>query len=217
MPTRKTFLVFSASVLLLFLASSLASAQSEKPKPGTFQPDKPKFDPTALNELKFEVGGQFTAFIPGGIGVGGRLTYNLNRYLALEAEMNYLPSSGYADTRVLQGQFGVKSGRRFDKFGFFGKIRPGFVNSKFDYYFFSDPIISAVNRIGVSQTDFSMDLGGVVEFYPAKRWIVRFDIGDTMVRTGSTFLPTFGSGTFLVVPGGTSHNLQISTGIGFRF
>ncbi|HKX28180.1 MAG TPA: outer membrane beta-barrel protein [Blastocatellia bacterium] len=217
MPTRKTFLVFSASLLFLFLASSLASAQSEERKPATVQPDKPKFDPTALNELKFEVGGQFTAFIPGGIGVGGRLTYNLNRYLALEGEMNYLPSSGYADTRVLQGQFGIKSGRRFDKFGFFGKIRPGFANTKFDYYYFSDPIISTVSRVTISQTNFSMDLGGVVEFYPAKRWIVRVDIGDTMVRTGGTIFPFSGSGTFLAVPGGVSHNLQISTGIGFRF
>jgi len=71
-------------------------------------------------------------------GIGGRFTFNLTNYLAFEAEMNLFPRSdtniarneGTAAApagRVFQGQFGVKAGKRFRKFGIFAKARPGFV------------------------------------------------------------------------------------------
>ena len=31
---------------------------------------------------------------------------------------------------------------------------------------------------------FSMDVGGVVEFYPSRRIVTRLDIGDTIIRYG---------------------------------
>lgn len=36
----------------------------------------------------------------------------------------------------------------------------------------------------VSKTRFAVDLGGVVEWYPSKNTIVRFDAGDTIIRFG---------------------------------
>ena len=63
-------------------------------------------------------------------GLGGRFTYNLNKHLALEAAGYFFPhacqfcSSG----RISEGLFGVKAGKRFQKWGIFGKARPGLVS-----------------------------------------------------------------------------------------
>jgi hypothetical protein len=98
---------------------------------------------------KIEVGGQFTSltyvpvqesigpYEPGhfptstDVGFGGRFTLNLNSHLAIEAEGNFFPhrfSVFPLGGRVLQGQFGGKFGKRFKRFGVFGKARPGLVS-----------------------------------------------------------------------------------------
>jgi hypothetical protein len=64
-------------------------------------------------------------------GIGGRLAYNFNRSIAAEAEINFFPQKQFiltADGNAIQAQFGVKLGKRFEKFGLFGKIRPGFLS-----------------------------------------------------------------------------------------
>jgi len=38
---------------------------------------------------------------------------------------------------------------------------------------------------------FSMDVGGVVEFYPSRRIVTRPDIGDTIIRYGISRDPEF--------------------------
>ena len=62
-------------------------------------------------------------------GFGGRFTFNLNKNFALEAEGNFFPRENFDDAfrggRLLQGQFGLKAGKRFGKFGLFAKARPG--------------------------------------------------------------------------------------------
>ena len=160
-------------------------------------------------------------------GFGGRFTFNLNKHVSLEAEGNFFPHESFNDPagggRVLQGQFGVKAGKRFGKFGIFAKARPGLVSfSKalaqvgtttiFDPngQAFTFPIFGERRR-----THFSLDLGGVLEFYPSRRVLTRIDVGDTIIHYGSdSFFP------FSLSPEPTSrntHNLQISAGIGFRF
>jgi Outer membrane protein beta-barrel domain len=174
------------------------------------------------NESKIEVGAQFSVlgggpgywnYDPTSVGGGGRLTFNLTRYLALEGELNYFPSAGFNDTRRFQGQFGVKSGLRFDRFGVFGKVRPGFLFT--DYSF--QVICYEYPCIPISDNNkFSLDVGGVLEFYPSRRMIVRFDVGDTIVNRQAPYL--FIDRSF-VIPGGSypTHNLQLSAGVGFRF
>jgi len=177
-------------------------------------------------ESKIEVGAQFSVLGRGhgywfdegtSIGGGGRLTFNLTRYLALEGEMNYFPSAGFNDIRRFQGQFGVKSGLRYDRFGVFGKVRPGFVNTKYDLRVLC--IQAPCSPITVKDTGFSLDVGGVVEFYPSRRITVRFDVGDTILnrhgRQGPLTVP--GSLFGRLGPSHTTHNLQLSAGIGFRF
>ncbi|MBC8031130.1 MAG: outer membrane beta-barrel protein [Pyrinomonadaceae bacterium] len=184
---------------------------------------------------KLEIGAQFSSLTlaePGvkrEVGIGGRLTYNLTENLAIEAEGNYFPSGstkGFTPGgSVLQGQFGLKAGKRWQKFGVFAKARPGFVS--FDGTYRARVIgTTTINGMQfpvfdydhlIRTTHFSMDLGGVVEAYPSRRVIVRFDAGDTIIRYGSYDELVFSNiAEFVRVPARTTHNFQFSAGVGFR-
>ncbi|HMB26765.1 MAG TPA: hypothetical protein VKS99_01610, partial [Blastocatellia bacterium] len=97
------------------------------------------------------------------------------------------------------GLFGVKTGMRSEKFGIFGKLRPGFFR-------FGES--GSLGVTGQSFTQFALDFGGVFELYPTRSVALRFDVGDTVIRFTN---PNLVSSTF------NSNNLQISTGIAFRF
>jgi hypothetical protein len=164
---------------------------------------------------------------PGG---GGRFGYNFSRHVALEAEGNFFPRDRDAEGgRKIQVLAGVKTGKRFDKFGLFAKARPGFMRfSKGDYQQFGSCILlfppPAACFQPVSKTSFAFDLGGVAEWYPSKNSIVRFDAGDTIIRFGRrnvTAIDISPAGFRRVVvvsaPAETKHNFQASLGIGYRF
>ena len=166
------------------------------------------------------------------LGFGGRFTYNLTNNIAVEAEANFFPGNDNFDNdlsapagEMFQAQFGVKAGKRFSKFGIFGKVRPGFV-SFFDasrmtgtttIVFLNQQFERGVFTTG-TETDFSMDVGGVVEYYPSSRIVTRFDFGDTIIRYGEYRRESFVvSVPFLSRPPETKHNFQFSAGVGFRF
>ncbi|HEY1403911.1 MAG TPA: hypothetical protein VGB05_07290, partial [Pyrinomonadaceae bacterium] len=70
------------------------------------------------------------------------------------------------------------------------------------------------------ETHFTTDVGAVLEFYPTRRIVTRFDAGDTIIRYGDTTGTFFtGAGTTgqFPIPGDVKHNFQFSAGIGFRF
>jgi hypothetical protein len=185
---------------------------------------------------KVEIGAQFTSLaltppaLKREIGFGGRFTFNLNDHLALEAEGNYLPSGstrGFAPGgNILQGQFGLKAGKRWNKWGVFAKARPGFVS--FDATF--EPRITGTTTVNgapypvidfnrfIRSTNFSMDLGGVVEAYPSRRVIVRFDAGDTIIHYGPHDELDFSTNIPRLVPSQprTTHNFQFTSGVSFR-
>ena len=90
---------------------------------------------------KVEVGPQITTltvFPPGGFGdntepgFGARFSFNFNDKIAFDAEGNFFPNKnvfqGLGEGRAVQGQFGVKVGKRFKRFGLFAKVRPGFLS-----------------------------------------------------------------------------------------
>src|SRR6266404_8644285 len=75
------------------------------------------------------------------------------------------------------------------------------------------------------QTNLVFDLGGVVEFYPSKKIVLRLDVGDTIIRYPQrtlTFLnidPTTGAPTldsFILSPY-YHRTVQVIAGVGFRF
>src|SRR5208282_1533049 len=166
----------------------------------------------------------FTLFVPAFLGdypgFGGRLTYNFNRWLAMDSSVNYFYKDPHVgDTQrggtILQGSFGPKAGIRTRRFGVFAKVRPGFLSygSVHDDFF---PPYPTTRR-----TDFALDLGTVLEYYPSRRTMLRFDLGHTAVFYGSAKVlapqgPLFPNGNF-VDPGFRDKGMQFTTGFGWRF
>ena len=91
-------------------------------------------------------------------------------------------------------------------------MRPGFVR-------LSDQCVDCVGEVcalatmllarPVYRTEFALDLGAVLEFYPSARTVARVDFGDTMIRHRSQAAPPCSNCT--------SHNFASRIGIGFRF
>ena len=211
--------VFTA-VISVFLLQSTALSQSQDLK-------------------KFELAGEFTTFERDDFsngrtepGLGGRFTYNLNRTFSLEAAGYFFPKECFDcpnNGRVIQAVGGLKAGKRFESWGIFGKARPGIVSfSDAETNFFPvGPVIPTsffeVQRSRV--TSFATDIGAVLEFYPSKRIVTRFDVGDTIIyftpRTTNTFqFDPVTSTTFVgpvTRPARTTHNFQFVASIGFRF
>jgi hypothetical protein len=189
---------------------------------------------------KVELGAQFTSITKPSYGstepgFGGRFTFNLNRSVALEAVGNFFPhdcnycsgGTSFGDNagNITQGLFGVKVGKRFQKWGLFGKARAGVVSfSKGDSQF----VLATPNGYSVVQnraTHFAADLGGVVEFYPSKRLVTRFEAGDTLIHYGQRqtnsliFNPTTGAPGLMpfTTRSEIRHNFQFAAGVGWRF
>ena len=162
-------------------------------------------------------------------GYGGRFAYNASRYLALEAEVSYLPKRNLNEvhqSRRTQVFAGLRAGRRWEKFGLFAKARPGAMH--FDEYGTRGPCTvtfppsGPLGCFGKSRTFFAADVGGVVEFYPSERTIFRVDAGDTIIRfreVGPVTFPPIGTfpGSSQLTRADTTHNFQMTFGFGFRF
>lgn len=187
------YFVLGAAALLLMVTAQNAQAQSSETP-------------------KMEVGVQYTLlrlrdFDTTDNGIGTRVTFNMADTFSIEGELNFFPQSrpNFAnglqsiDSKRTQGLFGVKYGLRSESFGIFSKFRPGFIR-------FSQG--TPLTPIATSDTEFALDFGGVFEYYPTRSVAFRFDVGDTLIRFSNPGLvanPTF------------RHNLQIGTGVAFRF
>jgi hypothetical protein len=162
-------------------------------------------------------------------GFGARFTYNLTDNVAVEAEGNFFTTKSRLGIsvggRAEQLQAGVKAGKRFERVGFFLKARPGFVSfdealqiGEEQVTFEGTPfLIPRFTR--VRRTHFSMDVGAVLELYPTRRTMVRFDAGDTIIRYGErNDFTTFPSVPMLTrAPSEIKHNFQFTAGVGYRF
>lgn len=174
-------------------------------------------DKTMDNTPRYEVGVHISTLSVAERGdhdtsLGGRFTYNLNNYLSLEAEGNrFLENREGGGTNEDQGLFGLKAGIRKNKFGVFAKARPGYTR------FGLLGTNSGPNSFGQFHTRFTVDVGGVVEYYPARHLAFRVDVGDTMInfKNGDFFFTRLDEPMF--VRSGLSHNLQVNIGIALRF
>lgn len=167
--------------------------------------------------------GTFGSFSPApspwDAGFGGRVGYHVTPGFAFEAEVNVFPRENdfLRRGRKTQGLFGVKAGHRSDKFGIFGKVRPGFMRYS---RVFDCPGANSLSCDEFGKTEFALDVGGVVEYYPSRRAILRFDVGDTIIRFGDrTAFPFAPELPDISVrqEGGTAHSFQFNVGIGIRF
>ena len=146
-------------------------------------------------------------------GFGGRLTVNLNRQVALDSELSFLPirdnTDGYVARNAVQGVVGIKAGHRSERWGIYGKFRPGATHFKG----LAEGVV-CVTALPFSNaciprdtTRLTIDYGGVVEIY-GKKTLLRFDVGDTVIRFGDE---RAGIANF------NRNNLQYSFGVGYRF
>jgi hypothetical protein len=186
----KRLLVVASSALLLCFTCLVSQAQNK----------------TVSDEEKvptYEIGGQIFSFrgdqdLGYGWGAGGRFTYNLNNYIAVDSEVNFfLPDEGPA--YATQGLFGIKAGKHTKYVGIFAKARPGFQTN------------FLVN--GREQARLALDVGAVAEFYPNRHVVLRVDAGDVIIPFGNNVV---GQGSFAQRLG-TTHNIQFSLGVGVRF
>ena len=196
---------FAILVLCLF-ATSAARAQSE----------------SATNQYKAEVGAFYTGIHLKGFGetingLGGRFGYNINRYLAVDAEASFMPARHLGNNQIgqnVQGFIGARAGMHSRYIGVFAKARPGVMSI--------GEVTSGFNCSGngfgticrPSHNNFALDAGGIVELYPASRMIIRFDAGDTIVRIRNA-TPGILSAPLTTID--TTHNFQLSFGFGYRF
>ncbi len=158
-------------------------------------------------------------------GAGARVTINLTDGAAIEAVYNIFPNDfrltvpqvnqlvtrRLTRDRVDQVLIGVKVGKRSDRFGIFAKLRPGYVSTKLQ-----DETVNAnpsLNTLFRTTGGLALDFGAVLELYLTRSIMFRLDAGDTIIRYERN-----------LVTGGTSqstrfttHNLQLSAGIGLRF
>ena len=148
------------------------------------------------------------------VGVGGRIAYYVTRNVSFEVEVNFFPRELPTSQSRTQGLFGMKAGRRFNKVGVFGKVRPGFVS--FSKGRLPDPLVPGGGLFITfpGKTVFALDLGGVIEIYHSRHFFSRLDFGNTSIRT--TDQVAVNGGSFKAV-GVTKSNFQFSAGMGFRF
>jgi hypothetical protein len=178
---------------------------------------------------RLELGAQFstlrlTDFGSTTAGIGGRLSFNVSRRFAIDGEINFFPNDraeiqtlptlapnlrvGYSRRRA-DAFIGPKVGLRNERVGVFVTVRPGFAR-------LTD---RGVNCLGsecalvliaapVYQTEFALNTGGVLEFYPSRRTVARIDLGTTIIRHRSAAPPCNDC---------TTGNFSSRLGVGFRF
>ena len=177
---------------------------------------------TQLAEHRFEVGALYTAldfktFDETINGLGGRVGYNFNDHLALDAEASFFPEQHLGNDQFGQkGQafLGVKAGARSKHVGAFAKLRPGVMFIGEFITGFDCSRSGVVTRCQPEHHNFALDAGGVLEFYPSPRSIIRLDAGDTIIRERQTAFGFFNPST---TTGQTAHNFQVSVGFSYRF
>lgn len=157
-------------------------------------------------------------------GLGGRATFDVTRWLAIEGEVSAYPNDDYTIDNALpfvpeyevtyrrsrvSGFFGPKAGLRGDRLGIFVTARPGFTRLKDGGVDCTGPgcplILLAPPEY---RTEFAFDVGGALEFYFPSGAMVRVDAADTIIGHRSLASPCASC---------TTHNFTTRIGIGVRF
>ena len=165
-------------------------------------------------------------------GVGPRFTFNFNKNFAAEVAM-HVSFNDECVACINNGHYldlfaGVKAGKRFKSWGIFAKARPGVMSFTEGQYNViqtgtTGPFPFEIRSKEVES--FAADLGGVIEFYPSRRIVTRFDAGDTVIHftrrtnNGLGFDPTTSAYNIVpfTTPARTTHNFQFMASVGFRF
>lgn len=175
---------------------------------------------------RYEVGGQFAAFNVSLFkdlsrvepGFGGAFALNVNRLISLDSSLAFYPVdyNGHFEIstiyggKTLSGAAGLKIGFRRQSWGLFGKARPGFIR------------FSRVGDLGPSTGTSSrtypmIDFGPAVEFYPARRIVLRTDFGIEMIHFSYRSLTLPGGVGYSTLVYGWQTQPAFTTSLIFRF
>lgn len=153
-------------------------------------------------------------------GLGGRVSFDLTKWLAIEGEVNLFPRDKVRLApfvhyrRRTDALIGLKMGVRGERTGVFLKARPGITYLAYkEGGCEGDCSLALPPPVGERQwTDFALDVGGGVELYSPGRTVARAEIGDTIIRDHNEAPSSRWPGRRR-----TSHNLSFRFGVGFRF
>ena len=154
-------------------------------------------------------------------GVGGYASWRFYKVFYLDGDVLYFPrdtsSSGPHDGgQIFQGLLGIKGGIRRNRFGIFGKARPGVNSYSRALASISDQPDGSISYGYTRSTNLVLDLGGIVEFYPGERSTLRFEAGDTHIYWGTRSFNE--NGVMVSSDGGKlRHSIQFMFGYGWRF
>jgi hypothetical protein len=188
--------------------------------PASGQPSEGRFEGGALLTYTFwrQIGSRDVGVGTEATGIGGRFVYKLFPYIDFDTDVILLPGSQASGNR-LQGFFGGKAGKRFDRVGVFLKARPGFTHFSNDPFGASNPGTgsSFFTHDFAGSTEPSIDLGGVIEYYTRRGPILRFDLGDTIIHYARRSVRVSQLQPEILAGGFTMDNWQGSFGLSFRF
>lgn len=120
-----------------------------------------------------------------------------------------------AGGRAFEALTGIKAGFRHNHMGYFAKVRPGTITfGQTLRQMYQNPDGSVPWDTGMF-TNFVLDTGGVLEAYPSRYTIVRFDLGSATLFYQPKNVILFGE-TYRI-PGSTASSMLVSFGAGFRF
>ncbi|HEY1467448.1 MAG TPA: outer membrane beta-barrel protein [Candidatus Acidoferrum sp.] len=153
-------------------------------------------------------------------GLGAYASYRFWRVLYFDSDVLYFPQDTHGPSNlyggpVLQGLFGLKGGIRRNDFGFFGKVRPGFQSYAQALEAIASQPSDTVDYTYGRATNFALDLGGIVEFYPTERGTLRIEAGDSHPFFSARTVNV--NGKSLLFDLGMHHTIQLVFGYGWRF
>lgn len=148
--------------------------------------------------------------------LGALCSLNLHRYFGIDTSLGFTPAppgtaTGFAGGRMLQFSAGLRAGISKGRFGFYGKARPGVVSFG-RAILLVDPPPAFRFHFG-RLTEPTIDIGGIVEVRVSKKFALRYDAGDTVIRYGSRTV--FSNQP--AAPSEVTHNFRFSIGFLFLF
>jgi hypothetical protein len=175
-------------------------------------------DTTTAEVPRYEIGG-LVYNLGGGnhsdladAGFGGRFTYNLTKYLAVDTELSASVDfdDDYFVVNGAQGFAGLKAGGRYKRVGVFAKARPGFVTN---FHRARPGGASPFDAERIAKPAF--DLGGVFEIYLSRNAAIRFDASDVIIPFGGDVIEEVRCPCPRRL--GTTHSFASSIGLTVRF
>jgi hypothetical protein len=149
-------------------------------------------------------------------GLGGRIGWRLVRHVDVDGELSVHPRAGVSGYRI-QGFAGARVGMSFGRLELYAKARPGFLYFEKDPFGVASPGSTFLRPEWADSLEPALDLGASIEYRTRRGLLVRFDVGETIVRYNSRTVVSSQLLPPMEVGGFTTRNRQWSMGVGRRF